>query len=58
MEYKPNNPIYHYNRGFAYSRCGKTDEAQVDFRRVIELDPNCKLARDKLTELEKVICLF
>jgi tetratricopeptide (TPR) repeat protein len=47
----PDLPSARYNRGFALLELGRRDEAIDDFRRVLQLDPEHRLARARLEDL-------
>jgi tetratricopeptide (TPR) repeat protein len=46
----PNLERAHAFRGVAYEKMGKLDDAVVEWKRAIELNPNSGLAKDKLEE--------
>ena len=43
--------IAHLNRGMAYEKIGNYDNAEKNYRRALELQPDWKLAQDKLDRL-------
>jgi tetratricopeptide (TPR) repeat protein len=43
---KPELPEPYYYRGLVYLQMGKTAEAKADFKKLLELDPNSKFAKE------------
>lgn len=47
----PNNPVYHYHLGLAYSKNGRLDRARVAFQKALELNPRFTDAQHALALL-------
>lgn len=53
IELSAQNKFAFANRGLIYAQQGKYALAKADYQKALEIDPNFRLAKDRLAELEK-----